>query len=275
MYPNLKKSYKGFYPFRISTTSYIYPDHMHSNVKMLAPYLEEIELLLFESSPAGSLPSAHEIRELSELAKTSGLTYNIHLPIDISVSDRDPSVRRHGVEIIKRIIELTAPLTPTTYTLHIPWEEPGAQKENLTKWQERSYRSIEQILAGGIPGRTLSVETLMYPFEWLDDILIDLNLSVCLDLGHLILQGFDIEAHFKKYVERTSIIHLHGVKDNRDHLSLDMLPQRDLTAVIEILKQFTGTVSLEVFAFKHLKASLTFLEQNWQDDRVIPFSSPP
>jgi sugar phosphate isomerase/epimerase len=275
MYPNLKKSYKGFYPFRISTTSYIYPDHIHSNVKMLAPYLEEIELLLFESSPDDSLPTAHAIRELSELAKTSGLTYNIHLPIDISVSDRDPSVRRHGVEIIKRIIELTAPLTPTTYTLHIPWEEPGGQKENLTKWRERSYRSIEQILAGGIPGRTLSVETLMYPFEWLDDILVDLNLSVCLDLGHLILQGFDIEAHFKKYHERTSIIHLHGVRDNRDHLSIDMLPARDLTAVMEILKQFTGTVSLEVFAFKHLNTSLTFLEQNWREDRVIPFSSPP
>jgi sugar phosphate isomerase/epimerase len=274
MYPNLKKSYKGFYPFRISTTSYIYPDHMYANIKMLAPYLEEIELLLFESSPEDGLPSAREIRALAELAKTSGLTYNIHLPIDISVSDRDPSVRQHGVEIIKGIIELTAPLTPTSYTLHVPWEEPEGHKEKLTKWQERSYRSIEQILAGGIPGRNLSLETLMYPFEWLDDILIDLNLSVCLDLGHLILQSFDIDAHFNKYVERTSIIHLHGVKDNRDHLSLDMLPERDLTAVMKILKQFTGTVSLEVFAFKHLKASLTFLEQNWKDDHVIPLASP-
>jgi sugar phosphate isomerase/epimerase len=247
---------------------------MYANIKMLAPYLEEIELLFFESSPEDSLPSAQEIKALAELAKTSDLTYNIHLPIDISISDRDPSVRQHGVQIIKRIIELTGPLTPTTYTLHIPWEDPGEQKETLTKWQERSYRSIEQILAGGVPGRNLSVETLMYPFEWLDDILIDLNLSVCLDLGHLILQGFDIDAHFKKYAERTSIIHLHGVKDNRDHLSLDMLFESDLNTVMKILKQFTGTVSLEVFAFKHLDASLTFLEQNWKADRAIPFSSP-
>jgi hypothetical protein len=47
MYPALNKSYKGLFPFNIGTTSFIYPDDYVPNVKMLGPYLGNIELLLF------------------------------------------------------------------------------------------------------------------------------------------------------------------------------------------------------------------------------------
>ena len=69
MYPTLPKSYKGLFPFKIGTTSYIYPDGYIPNVEALAPYLEEIELLLFESSPANLLLSPAEISDLGRLAK--------------------------------------------------------------------------------------------------------------------------------------------------------------------------------------------------------------
>jgi hypothetical protein len=86
MYPALPKSYKGVYPFKIGTTSFIYPASYTQNVTMLAPYVDEIELLLFESAP-DSLPSIHEIKKLLSLSKEFDLTYNVHLPIDISLSD--------------------------------------------------------------------------------------------------------------------------------------------------------------------------------------------
>jgi len=75
MYPVLPKSYKGAYPFRLGATSYIYPDHIIPNVKMLAPYLDEIELLLFESASKDSRPSKHEINKLSFLAKEFDLLH--------------------------------------------------------------------------------------------------------------------------------------------------------------------------------------------------------
>jgi hypothetical protein len=84
MYPPLPKSYKGLYPFKLGTTSYIYPDGYTQNVKMLAPYVDEIELLLFESAP-DSLPSNHEIKKLLLLSNEFDLTYNVHLPTDISL----------------------------------------------------------------------------------------------------------------------------------------------------------------------------------------------
>jgi len=121
MYPVLPKSYKGAYPFRLGATSYIYPDHIIPNVKMLAPYLDEIELLLFESASKDSFPSKHEIKELSFLAREFDLTYNIHLPTDVSLSDPEPSTRHYAMETIKYLKTLPHPylLPPTPSTSHM------------------------------------------------------------------------------------------------------------------------------------------------------------
>lgn len=264
MYPVLSKSYKGTYPFRLGTTSYIYPDHIIPNVKMLAPYLDEIELLLFESSK-DSRPSKHEINKLSFLAKEFDLTYNIHLPIDISLGDHDPSTRRHAMETIKRLIALTSPLSPSTYTLHLSYDEDSGEKKCVKRWQELVYKSMEQLIATGIKGESISIETLTYPLEWVEEIITDLNLSVCIDIGHLILQnGVELETVFNKYSGITSIIHLHGVEKSRDHVSLGSLSKTRIDAVMGILKRFTGVVSLEVFSFNRLNTSLKFLEKYWQ-----------
>jgi len=92
MYPSLPKSYKGLYPFKIGTTSFIYPAGYAQNVKMLGPYVDEIELLLFEGAP-DSLPSTQEIKKLLSLSKEFDLTYNVHLPTDISLSDNPACCR--------------------------------------------------------------------------------------------------------------------------------------------------------------------------------------
>lgn len=263
MYPSLPKSYKGLYPFKLGTTSYIYPDYIIPNVKMLAPYLDEIELVLFESS-SDSLPSKEEIKGLSLMANEFDISYNIHLPTDILLSDPDPLIRRNVLETIKNVIDLTSPLSPTTYTLHLSYNETLFKKENVKNWQEIVYKSMRQLLASGIKSKIISIETLPYPFEWVEKIITDLNLSVCIDIGHLIKHGFELETVFNKFFKATPIIHLHGVENHHDHLSLDRLPKKNIEPVIRILKRFTGVVSLEVFSYDHLNASLLFLEKCWQ-----------
>ena len=47
-YSSLPKSYKKMFPFKLATTSYIYPDHIIPNVTTFAPFLDEMELVLFE-----------------------------------------------------------------------------------------------------------------------------------------------------------------------------------------------------------------------------------
>lgn len=264
--PVLPKSYKRAYPFRLGTTSFIYPDHYIPNVKMLGPYLNEIELLLFESAH-DSLPLKREIKELSMLAEEFDITYDIHLPLDIYLGDNNPTIRRRAVETIKHVIDLTLPLAPSIFTLHFSYDEAydedSSDKDIVKKWQERIYESMELLLSTGINSRSIAIENLMYPFEWVEEIISSLNLSVCIDIGHLIRMNADIKETFDKYRNRTSIIHLHGVKDNLDHLSLDKLTDNEISDIIQILKTYAGTIIIEVFSYKNLQASLKYLEKCW------------
>ena len=265
--PVLPKSYKRAYPFKIGTTSFIYPDHYIPNVKMLGPYLDEIELLLFESA-YDSLPSKQEIKDLSMLAKEFDITYDIHLPLDIYLGDKNPTVRRHAIDIIKQVIDLTIPLSPSIFTLHFSYNEDSSDKDIVNKWQERIYESMDKLLSTGIKSRSIAIENLMYPFEWVEEVISSLNLSVCIDIGHLIRMNADIKKTFDKYCNRTSIIHLHGVKNNLDHLSLDKLTDNETSDIMEILKGYAGVTVIEVFSYNNLQASLKYLEKCWNQRRL-------
>jgi len=259
----LPKSYKAVYPFKLGTTSFIYQDGYVPNVKMLGPYLDEIELLLFESNPS-SLPKKNEIDELSLLSKEFDLTYNIHLPTDISFGNIDPLVRQHAVETTLRVLDLTSPLSPSTCTLHLSYDEALRKIEYMKKWQELIYETIKQLINYGVKAEDISIENLNYPFEWSEDIVRDFKFSICMDIGHLIVCGADIKIFFDSYYGNISIVHLHGVENGRDHLSLERLPDERVGEIIEILNKFTKTVSIEVFSYDSLNSSLEFLEKCWK-----------
>ncbi|MBW2711228.1 MAG: sugar phosphate isomerase/epimerase, partial [Deltaproteobacteria bacterium] len=159
MHPTLPKSYKDAFSFKVGTTSFIYPEGYVQNVKRLAPYLDEIELLLFESAPE-SLPSTHEVKQLFNLSKEFDLTYNIHLPIDISLGAPEPSIRHFALETVKQVMDLTATLSPGTYTLHLPYEEAGFDNEQIKRWRDHLNTSINKLVSAGINGEIISIETL-------------------------------------------------------------------------------------------------------------------
>ncbi len=233
---------------------------------MLAPYFDEIELLLFESN-INSLPTMQQIKELSILAEQFDLTYNIHLPTDISISNSNASVRRIAIDTLKKIINDTSYLSPSTYTLHISYDEDLQDRESVNRWQELVYKSVDELLDNGIQqSHAISIETLAYPFEWLEEIIKAFKLSVCIDIGHLIINGFDVKKVFDKHQNNTSIIHLHGIENKKDHISLNRLPLEHIDPIIGILKKYYGVVSLEVFSFENLSTSLTFLEKQWATD---------
>lgn len=263
MHPPLNKSYKGAFPFHIGTTSFIYPDHYVPNVKMLGPYLENIELLLFESNHTEALPSKQVIGELARLAKEFKLTYNVHLPTDISIGSRNPQQQRKAVETIVRVAERVAPLFPTTLTLHVPYRDESLAPAKVKSWQERVIKNLAKILATGTPGHLVSIENLDYPFEILVPIISELDLAICLDCGHLILQRTDIQTFFSTYGARTAIIHLYGVAENHFHGALDELSEELMASTMRLLAKFNGNVSLEVFSYAHLVASLEFMEKCW------------
>ncbi|MBW2020126.1 MAG: sugar phosphate isomerase/epimerase [Deltaproteobacteria bacterium] len=229
---------------------------------MLAPYLDEIELVLFESGRENNLPSPDDIEHLVTITKEQGLTYHVHLPIDIFLGDPNPGIRARGVGMIQKIITLTSPLEPSTYTLHLSLNNDNSQDgANFEQWKMRLCSSIEEILKTGVAPTKISVETLDYPFELIEDVLEAFGLSVCLDLGHLILYGHSIADYVKRYLAQTTVVHLHGVKDGTDHLSLDVLGKNEMETICGILKNFSGIVSIEIFSFHDLRSSLMLLEK--------------
>jgi len=262
-YPSLTKCYKKFYPFKIGTTSFIYPDLYVPNVKMLGPFVDEIELLLFESAPVAALLSTAVINDLKYLSQEMEISYNVHLPTDISISDPAPVRQDQAVDTLVSIIERVAPLLPSSHTLHVPYPTDLNDYNHLRKWQDVVYRNLEKIILAGVPANRIAIETLDYPFEIIENIVMDLNLSVCMDIGHLIVHGYDIQTIFNKHSKGIAIIHLHGVENDKDHLPLNMLPEFKIDPIIDILNKFSGTVSLEVFRFEHLNASLDCLARYW------------
>ncbi|MDI6790574.1 MAG: cobamide remodeling phosphodiesterase CbiR [Thermodesulfobacteriota bacterium] len=259
-FSTFSKSYRRRFPFRLATTSFIYPDHILPNAMRLAPYLDEMELILFESK---NLPDREEISDLSALQDKQGLSYNVHLPLDIFLGHPSDKTREEGIAAVHEVVTLTGRLTPSTYTLHYVCGDDCYEK-NLSLWQRRIAQSTENILKMGIKPGLISVETLNYPLTWVEDIINDLGLSICLDLGHISLGGGDPLYYLDKYLEKTAIIHLYGVYQGRDHLGLDVLDEAALANWLRLLKEYPGTVSIEVFSFHHLQTSLEVLEKLWE-----------
>ena len=261
-YPNLHKSYKKAFPFKIGTTSYIFPDHIVPNVRAIGPYVDEIELILFESK-AESLPTGKEIKMLETLSKDLDITYNIHLPLDVYLGSHDDTQRKESIEILNAIFNLTAPLKPTTHTLHLEYDGLAGDEEDRIRWKSNLFKSFEVLLSKGIDEKSISVETLSYPLNWIDDIIEAYDLKVCLDVGHLLLTNTPLSDTINRYCDRISIYHLHGVKEGMDHHSLNNLPKAVWYQLLDRLKKFEGVVSIEVFSFDQLKKSLNSFENRW------------
>jgi sugar phosphate isomerase/epimerase len=118
----------------------------------------------------------------------------------------------------------------------------------------------------GIEPNRISIETLGYPFEWIEDIIRRFGLSICLDIGHILMHGQDLRFYLKRYLPQASIIHLHGFQNGIDHLGIDRLHEPDLRLIFSHLRDYKGIVSIEVFSIDDLKRSLTILEERWGKD---------
>ncbi|NOX33587.1 MAG: sugar phosphate isomerase/epimerase [Deltaproteobacteria bacterium] len=260
-------------PFKLGTTSFIFPDHIVPNVIKLGEFFDEIEILAFESQPAEVLPSKEDVKKLLYLSRELGLTYNIHLPIDLSLTLDSKGKRQRAADTLLRVLDLFAPVKPSTHTLHLDMppdmKNDIKNQKKLENWKDNTCQGLNALLSKGLDPGMISVETLDYPFFMIETLVEEFGLSVCIDAGHQIKYGHNILKTFEKHKPRTSIIHLHGVvfygPKILDHTSLDKLAESHMGKVVKILKNFTGVVSLEVFNKENLNRSLNFLSQVFKD----------
>ncbi len=256
-------SLKNRFPFRIGTTSYIIPDEVIPNIRFLAQQVDDVELVLFESDKMSNIPNPEQVNELKTIADDNGLTYTVHLPLDTRTGSVDETVRRVSTEKYIRVVERMSPLDPFAFVCHLHGDQRGHTPANdIPAWVAQHSKSVEELLAHLGP-HDLCIETLDYPYELVEDIVFDNNLAVCMDIGHIIVNGHSLPDYFDRYFSRTRIIHLHGVENGRDHTHLGHLDKNILDMVMNRLiseSKIQRVCTLEIFSRENFDQSVAVLQ---------------
>jgi sugar phosphate isomerase/epimerase len=166
------------------------------------------------------------IEKLLELKK-EGVSYTVHLPLwSVEPSTPQQPVRLGSVEAVNEILRATQPLAAEVYVLHATGALAAefynmriseiARSFILRQFQSGARESLKQIIAEtGIPSRRIAIETVEFPLDLTLELAEELDLSICLDTGH-VLAGFpgwfDFFEVFEKILPRLAEVHLHDSK---------------------------------------------------------------
>lgn len=239
-------------PFRLGTTSYVFPADILSNVKRLASVVDDIELVLFEVANHSSLPSGATVAQLRTLAKRHELTYTVHLPLDLRLA-ASGQLQQQSLQKACWVIRSTLTLDPWAYVVHLDGAEihPPQAPRARTDWLNQAARSLETMADEiGIPDR-LALENLDSYSPCLFLPLLDrMSISLCVDIGHLINRAEDPLPYLEENLARTRVIHLHGSRDGRDHRGLDDMDDDLLASLLGVIlsRHYHGVLTLEVFS---------------------------
>ena len=258
-------SLKNRFPFRLGTSSYIVPDDILPNIAYLKDKVDDIEILLFESDEFSNLPGEQVLAGMAEQADAHDLTYTIHFPLDADLGDQDEGVRIASVAKCQRIIELMRGLDPFAWVVHFHGERRGLEPvDDPVAWRAQLSKSMQTLLREGIAPELFCVETLDYPYELIEDVVSELKLSTCFDVGHLWAREDDVASYIDRYLEQSRVIHLHGVQGTQDHLALSVLTDERLGGFVNTLLASPTrerVVTLEIFSEQHFLDSVRAMER--------------
>lgn len=253
------KRLKGRFTFRLGATSYIVPADIETNVRLLADIVDDVELLLFESEELAPLPDERQIGALRSIASENALSYTAHLPLDAALGHPEEVIRVASVQKCIRAARSVSALEPLAYIVH--FERAGDTDHD---WQRRLAQSAGELVAAGLEGHRICVEVLDYPFELVEDIVFRFGLSICLDVGHALAHRLPLEAYLDLYFAHVHVVHLHGIRDGKDHRSIAGINERLLAALMERFREASWrerVVTLELFEAGELAESLPILER--------------
>lgn len=254
-------------PFRIGTSSYIIPDDILPNVRWLSEKVKDVELVLFDVDEYCNVPDAELISELNCLAGAYGLTYTVHLPLDLCFNEAKQDV---SIEKALKVMRSTEDLMPWAYVCHLTKGEiPDESDAFAALWQAERIRAVKQLLSQFPAGRKLAIENLeCYPAEWNLPVIDACGTSMTLDIGHLWLQQRDCAPLLERCLDRISVIHLHGI-GTRDHQSLTHQPYSAVKALMKQLLEldYRGVLTLEVFNQDDFESSMDVLAKAFREVR--------
>ena len=258
--------------FKIGAPSMIYGKSMVKNAERLSRGgngLDFTEIVLFHTPKLHNIPTARELQILREIQERTQITYTVHLPASLEIASKHLEIREKSIRMIIDIWLKTSILQPANYILHIPITAPtivavpgryfkSGSSLPWDDWTSRAMESLGQIRAGVGNEVALLLENINYSPIFLEPFFKAGYGGFCLDIGHLLLGDEHVPEVMERFQDQIREIHLHGVKNYTEHLSLDVLPRERVIEWFSCLQrwQFQGYINLEVFSPEDLKTSL-------------------
>jgi hypothetical protein len=240
--------------------SWVIPGTYLENLRFLAgkPEITGVELLFFLYDQDIRAQLESEWRGIQEYGNR--FNYTAHLP--------DTLLPEHW-ELVARL----APLVRHFIVHPGPVEGAKAQGELLHSWAEEFRTELSR--AGTPPDRMplrggkspfLVENTFSGRFPGLLPYL-DEGTGLCMDTGHLLLEGQNPADFLRRWGNRVGEIHLHGLDREKAVLDGRLPDHRPLRAgdpwlieLVPLLADFTGTINLEVFSWEEAEESIAAMK---------------
>ncbi len=256
----------------------VFQSGLVENARRLARRVDDIEVVLFHTASLSNTPSAPEVDALRRLAEENAVSFTVHLPASLNPVSRRMGERRKALLLCREACLRTMDLSPRQYIVHVPVSpptlvaEPGCYltRDDALDWKEWGLRAVDFLWAiedavGGMD--RIAVENINYSPRYLEAIISATGCGLCLDIGHLLLGGEDVAHQLEEYFMHIRVVHLHGVKGHREHLSLACMEGEPVREWLGLLRErgFSGVLTLEVFDPADLEECLTVLENSLSD----------
>ena len=241
--------------------------------------LQAVELTLDLHAIYPQVFDASFYASVADLQQELGFACTVHLPfLWVEPASLNEAIQQATLRSLRQAAEITRTIDVHTYVLHLWGLATGPIVSQL---QDPTQHKVVLGALMGQAGRSLAalcevIDAADLCVENLEDTLFDLALplieqldaSICLDVGHLALQGQSELSFLEQHRDRIREIHLHDAlvppagRPGRaqDHLALGQ-GQIDVPAFLQRLIEldFDGPIILEVNSQAELEQSLDHL----------------
>jgi adenosylcobinamide kinase/adenosylcobinamide-phosphate guanylyltransferase len=255
--PTLIKK-KNIFPFRVGAPSYLLPTGYIENVTYLMDKVGDIQLLAFDSTAEDPLFKNDTLMTLEYLTKESNITFSVHMPVKPKLFENFEK----RLDAACFIIEKLSRIRISTFSVHYDLPDGKAWQnlmEEELRWIEDNYIKYFNALNGKFPGIDISLENTETPLSALDRVISGCGISYCIDIGHLLVQGWDLK-EIKSRLKQASVVHLHGWEE-KEGKSQDHRPVIYDRKIFKLLESYRGIITIENYHKLLFEKSLEVLQE--------------
>ncbi len=248
-------------PFSVAAPSFVVPDTVSGNARLLAEHFREIAILLFEAEACLN----YDETDLSPDLKKLEVDWHVHLPLDLNWGKGSVQEVASPWAAIAGLLEKVDYLRPRAYVLHPPCSPD--QLEPLAGLFERAGVAPSRVLLENVHDTDLA--DFWHAAQ-------QTGFRICLDLGHLIAHKQQHLLQLPNLWQNVDMLHVYAPGQGERHESLAKLDRQGKNMLRHWLELWAENASpcqkrcmtLETFSENKLLDSVHLLA-GWLDQWKI------